>query len=619
MQSIAVEYLRFGDDVGIARLSEEYLRTVQSGELATVKLGLPQAKLDAAMQRLVYANFRRADTNEVRQDAEGVLSQLAPRLEQFLPEIPKSADGEKTQIEVVTQALELAQLPFEVLEDKHNHLVITRRIRLPWPRPPVTRDIRPRVLFAWAEPRRMTVPHERHLALLGSFLNDWQGSLDVLENASLDALRERIRSEKNGYTHIYVLAHGVGQAASAAAFNLDEDPPPGTYLGLQDGDDVCRCTPKDLEDMFDEETRRPAAFVLATCDSGGVDSIQTGGTLAHALHRAGVPVVVASQFELTKKGSDRLIDVFLKMVVLGEDPRVALRKCRDELRRESDETYYDRVAVVGYIQLDEGIEAQLTERKLEISLARLKAISGAAGDEIVRIHKQDTDEPAVERWRALLTKFEAVRTVLESETKKFEKDKYLKRQFEEEALGLLASSLKREAEAAWRLAQALDDEKLRAGSLSHSRERLTDAATAYSRAAKPSRDRHWVWVQSLALRTVIEGALPENDSDWMVAKVVAEDDPYIWGLGSLCELQVLAVWLDEQVAKDQIQQHLDELVDQCSIDDPFPIESTLDQLARYGNWWGVDETLSLPDTVQNRAAHAHAYLEKAWKKKTEST
>ena len=619
MQSIAVEYLRFGDDVGIARLSEEYLRTVQSGELAIVKLALTQAKLDSAMQRLDYVNYRRGNPDAARDVAESVLGQFAPCLKKFLPELPKKPDGEKTQIEIVTQALELAQLPFEVLEDDNEHLIITRRIRLPWPLPPVARDIKPRVLFAWAEPRGMEVPHVRHRELLDSFLKDWQGSLVEMENASFDALRDRIRSEEKNFTHIYVLAHGVGQPASTAAFDLEEDPMPSTYLGLQDGDDICRCAPKDLEGLFDKQTPRPTAFILATCDSGEVNPIQTGGTLAHALHRTGVPVVVASQFELTKTGSDRLIDVFLKMLVFGEDPRIALRKCRDRLRSEADTTYYDRVAVVGYIQLDEGIEAQLTERKLEISLARLKAISGAAGKEISRIHKKDTDETAVERWQALVARFEGVRADLDGETKKFEKDKHLKRQFEEEALGLLASSLKREAEAAWRLAQELDDEKRRTESLTHSRERLAEAATAYTRAATPSRDRHWVWVQSLALRTVMDGALPEDDPDWLVAKVVAGEDVDIWSLGSLAELQVLGVWLDDQEAKAQIEHHLDELVDRCSVDDPFPVESTLDQLARYGNWWGVNDTLNLPETVRTRAAHAHAHLENAWKQKREST
>jgi len=618
VHSIAVEYLRFGDDTGIARLSERYLRTVQSGAVATVQLNLTQDKLQAAMQRLDYVNYKRGNADAVREDAEGVLRQLLPRLREFLPDLRRTTDSERIQVEIVTQALELAQLPFEVLEEEDENLTVTRRIRLPWPSPPVSRDATPRVLFAWAEPRGMKVPHDRHRILLDSFLSDWPDSLVVLENASLDALRDRIRSEEKGFTHIYVLAHGVGPPTGTARFDLDEEPAPSTYLGLQDGNDFCRCSPKDLEGLFEPETQRPAAFILATCDSGEVNSIQTGGTLAHALHRAGVPVVVASQFELTQVGSNRLIDVFLNLIVSGEDPRIALRKCRDSLRNDVDTTYYDRVAVVGYVQLQEGIETQLTERRLKISLARLKAISNAAGDEISGANKGDTGDEAIGRWQSLVDRFEEVRDSLNDVKEELEKDKELKRRFEEEALGLLASSLKREAEAAWLLGQVVKDDKLRAESLAHSRTRLAEAAEAYKQAARPSRDRHWVWVQWLALRTVLDGELPEGDIDWVVAQVAAGDDDYIWGLGSLVELQVLGAWLDDDEAQVRVEKLLKKIVDRCAGHDSFPIKSTLDQLARYGDWWGADEMLNLPEKVRARAAHYHAFLENAWKEKTEN-
>lgn len=617
MRSIAVEYLRFGDDAGIARLSERYLRTVQSGKVSTVQLNLRQDKLREAMGRLDYVNYRRRNAEAVRNDAETVLRQLLLRLKEFLPELPRTNDSEQLQIEIVTQALELAQLPFEVLEDDDEHLVITRRIRLPWPLPPVARDVAPRVLFAWAEPRGMKVPHDRHRELLDSFLGDWPGSLVELGNASLEALRERIHSQENGFTHVYVLAHGVSQPPVTEAFDLDAEPMPSTYLGLQDGNDVCRCAPKDLQGLFQPETPRPAAFILATCDSGEVNSIHTGGTLAHALQRAGVPVVVASQFELTQAGSDRLVDVFLNQLVSGEDPRHALRLCRDRLRRESKETYYDRVAVVGYIQLDEDTEAQLTECKLKISLARLKAISSAAGREISVLQRGDRAD-TVEHWEAVVQSFEAVRAGLASIAEVLEKDQGLKRSFEEEAFGLLASSLKREAEAAWRLAHRLHAGQLRAEYVAHSRNRLAEAASAYERAARPSRDRHWVWVQWLVLRTVVSGALPDEDVDWIVAQVAAQDAADIWGLGSLVELQVLAAWLDDAEAKARIESYLDDLVERCPIDKPFPVESTLDQLARYSDWWNLDETLDLPDEVRNRAAQSRAYLENAWKQKLEN-
>jgi molybdenum-dependent DNA-binding transcriptional regulator ModE len=93
----------------------------------------------------------------------------------------------------------------------------------------------------------------------------------------------------------------------------------------------------------------------------------------------------------------------------------------------------------------------------------LKAISSAAGAEISGgAQKGDTGEEAIARWLALVDRFEEVRKDLQRVELELEKDDQLKRRFEEEALGLRASSLKREAEAAWRLGQVVGDEKQRA-------------------------------------------------------------------------------------------------------------------------------------------------------------
>ncbi len=612
MQSIAIEYLRFGDDTGIARLSERYLCTVQSGELATVQLNLTQDRLQEAMRRLDYVNYRRGNPEAVREDAEGVLSQLFPRLQAFLPRLPDNLGGEHRQIEIVTQALELAQLPFELLEERDPELIITRRIRLPWPLPPVVRDATPRVLFAWAEPRGMKVPHERHRELLDGFLADWPGALVELEQVSLERLRDCIRSKKQGFTHIYVLAHGVDQGNAPERFNLDSEPPPKVFLGLQNGNEIERCNSKDLAELFETQTPRPAAFILATCDSGEVNPVQSGGSLAHALHRAGVPVVIASQFELTKEGSDRLVDVFLKHIVAGEDPRLALRMCRDALRESADTTYYDRVAIVGYVQLEADIEARLTERKLTFYLEQLKAISNTAGKEISEAQKGDTSDEAVARWLNLLERFNEVRKGLQFIEAKFENDKALRKSFEEETLGLMASSLKREAEAAWRLGRVVGDEKQQSAAVARSRTCLADAAQIYERAARSSRDRHWVWVQWLALKTVLFGALEDHDTDWIVAQAVANDSGDLWGLGSRVELQLLGVWLNDDVARVQAEDDLRQMVERCVGGDPFPIKSTLDQLARYGDWWGVDDSYKLPSEVYDRAVHCYRFLNREW-------
>lgn len=96
---------------------------------------------------------------------------------------------------------------------------------------------------------------------MDDFLGDWPGSLVGIGNASLEALRDRIRSEAGGFTHIYVLAHGIGQPAATEGFDLLAPVPPSSYLALQKGNDIGRCSPGDLEQLFEARTRRPAAFI----------------------------------------------------------------------------------------------------------------------------------------------------------------------------------------------------------------------------------------------------------------------------------------------------------------------------------------------------------------------
>jgi hypothetical protein len=239
--------------------------------------------------------------------------------------------------------------------------------------------------------------------------------------------------------------------------------------------------------------------------------------------------------------------------------------------------------------------------------------------EISEAQKGDAGDEAVARWLDLLERFEEVRKGLKDIEAKFEEEKHLRKSFEEETLGLLASSLKREAEAAWRLGQVVGDEKKRAVSLARSRTRLTEASQAYERAARPSRDRHWVWVQWLALKTVLHGALAQNNTDWIVARVAAADAGDIWGLGSLVELQVLGTWLNSDAARAQAEEYLLQMVERCAGRDPFPIKSTLDQLARYEDWWGIDEAYQLPDEARARAAHCHRFLENTWKERSDQS
>ncbi len=357
MESITIEFLRFGDDVGIARLSEEYIRIAGlTSPASNVSLPFTQQNLSRAMKQFDYALLDRGDPDEAIARARAHVDEFRKHLGEFvsLSDLPTSASGD-VQLDLVTRFQELAQLPFEVLEDQEDsarRIVVTRRVRQPWPPPPVLDSDRPRVLFAWSEPakrpgssRKMTVPHERHRDVLDDILEPWGGvgsAATVLPNATRQQIEDELARTDQGYTHVHLLVHGVagGGGDGDTAFSLTDTPLPSTFLALEDADGVIdRRPPEWLAGLFPDGEPRPASFTLATCHSGEVDPIEAGGTMAHVLHAAGVPVVVASQLALTHEGSLQLLDTFYRDIVKGEDPRTALRSCRNSLRASPSSTW----------------------------------------------------------------------------------------------------------------------------------------------------------------------------------------------------------------------------------------------------------------------------------------
>lgn len=640
MQSVTVEYQRFGESTGVIRTSDPYLRTNgTTGPIDEVCFEISQARLIQGMAALDYDRFRTGDEETVRHVAERFLADLQPYLEKFLPTTPPPEhNGQTYQLEIVTRALELAQLPFEILEEgAAAGAVITRRIRQPWPTPKVVRENSPKVLFAWAEPKMrptsskvMEVPHARHRDLLDSLLTDWggfaTGAAVELKHATRKSLAKTLAPANHGFTHVHLLAHGIGgvRPDPHALIDLKAEPGPSTFLALQKADgSIDRCPPEVLGEMFPLNIPRPASLAIATCHGAEIESIEAGGTLAHVLHSKGIPVVVASQLAMTKKGSDQLIETFLKNVIHGDDPREAIRACREALRENQKETYYDRVALVGYVHVDDERESRLAERKFAVALARLKAASKYAEQRVREIlpdlpggerELSDTERRDAEDIRK---RFASVREGLEE----LVPDASLKKDQREELHGLQASSLKREAEAAWNLSCNLSGEDAEEW-LGRSREALRKAAAAYARAAEQSRDHHWTWVQWLVVEAIVHGSLEEHATDWITARAAAGDatklrtpdgsgddresiDKAIWGHGSLMELCLLAPLTGSASSADganhleEAEQHLAQL---CAYARPLefeydPVQATQDQLDRYSSWWGADEAWSLPRSV----------------------
>ncbi|MEM9314335.1 MAG: CHAT domain-containing protein [Pseudomonadota bacterium] len=635
MESLTIEFQRFGDPAGIVRLSDRYIRIPGTQEpVSEVGFALAQENFDKGMATLDYGNFAgSAERREgVLQTADWFLEDIKKPLVDFLFETPLDAGAGLKQVEIVTRAQELSQLPFEALEEFHEDLVITRRIRQPWPLPEVARDNTPRVLFIWAEPakrpgssRRMTVPFERHRKLLQTVLAPWgREALVEVKHATRSRIADKLARGAR-FTHVHLLAHGIaGKLRSpepGERIELDSPPDPVTYLALERPDgNLDRCPPDALGELFSAATR-PETFVVATCHSAEIDPTRSGATLAHVLHGNGVPIVLASQLALTKEGADCLIDPFLKRVIGGTDPREALRECRDAMRNRKDQAFYDRVALVGYVHMDAEAEQRLRERHFAVALKRLQATSKEANLKVAALLENLGSFDGLEAAHRVLadeirSKFEEVRTELVSHD---DEESLTKAQLEE-LRGLQASSLKREAEAAWKLARALPDEAATEWrKLSHVR--LRDAADAYRRAATISRDHHWTWVQWLALEVVENGSLDGHEDDWVTASAAARDaldtDGRVWGLGSLCELYLLSQTLGTDRV-DDARQCLERLAEACAeLGQTFPIDSTLSQLERYVSWWNADD-FSTPNSVVQQARELHSHLRNIAKKTEEA-
>jgi hypothetical protein len=618
MRSVTIEYQRYGDSTGILRSSDRYLRTIGlSGAADEVPPPLDQARLERALGALDYQNFSGpVDVAAVQGRAEDVIEQLKQHLRGFLPDqAPEGHQpGSPYQIDVVARARELAQLPLEALEADTDDAVITRRVRQPWTGPEIVSSARPKILFAWSAAGG-EVPASRHLGHLEDLLRDWGGAdepaLVTLEEATLDQLRSHLSGD-HGYTHVHVLAHGIGPPPvdAEALLDIDAQPGPSVYLALTDqSGGVHRCTPDELAAVFAASRRRPATMTLATCHSAEVKPIHSGGSFAHALHEVGVPVVVASQLALTKVGSETLITEFLAEVLDGGDPRLALRRTRAALRATKTATFYDHLAIVGYVHLDQDFDEQLKERSFQVAFDRLRAASEHAAQLAATVGTGSGTLSTSDVCR----RFSDVRDRLE----RLVQSGLTKKQ-REELHGLQASSFKREARAAWGFSTLVsgveaDDWRRR------SREVLAEAHAAYRRAADVSLDHHWAWVQWLALELVINGPSDLHHADWIVAERAARldltDNP-IWALGSLAELRLLATQFTPAGSTDWIglaQQTLDDMVDHCrQRHDTRAVPPTLQQLERYRTWWGVDDTYRLPPEVVTAAARLHDHLVRRW-------
>jgi hypothetical protein len=213
--------------------------------------------------------------------------------------------------------------------------------------------------------------------------------LTVLVDPTLDEVSREAR--RAAYTHVHVLAHGAprddtgpGQALYGLAFRHR-----GGGVEVVDGDrlEAALRQPRDCT--------HPTVVSLATCAGASVGGgiLGPGGSVAHALHAKGVPLVVAAQFPLSKGASAIFTEMMYGGILKGEDPRQVIHAIRRELLVAHPETHdWASLVVYGSFPSDlddqlalvrryaEKLAAETAAERMRVTLRRWRRLPQSAAD-----------------------------------------------------------------------------------------------------------------------------------------------------------------------------------------------------------------------------------------------
>lgn len=577
-----------------------------------------------------------------------------------------SQDNQLTHLRLIISASELALLPFELaltpagmpgagqnlLLQPQTPICLTREVRrvpgevLQWP-------AKPRILFVAAQPPTVgPIPVDAHLLALRRAIAPWvqylnvkekdqkqrleriSEHLDFLPAASIEAIEAKCATGE--YTHVHILAHGVEERvnydsrfflALHSANNPDEhDNVSGARLAtaLRAAQ---RCKGRELA--------RPAVVTLASCNSGDVGSVAgAGASIAHALHDAGIPLVIASQFPLSFAGSVVMVDVLYEGLLCGEDPRLLLHDLRRRLHAQFPQTH-DWSSLTAYASLPADIDGQLdkikvkqAKRCIDAAISYLDAVIPKAYDE-----KAGWSEvsPGINPFQKCKPEEKIeYQQILADEVPKIEEAKRrLKRLLDRipkessEILGILASTEKRQAEVVYCAAWLKDERPDAKEHIAPAIELLLRARDLYWKAFLKNTDNSWGLVQYLSLAVVLKNLFekysrrlqPETENYteqpderlkelWTFAHILSRNqlkstkpDEIHWAHGNLIELYLLALQLnvnlvagennnekDKEEALKRARYHVDEFLSKADRDS-FEVFSTQRQIKRYFTWY----------------------------------
>ncbi|MGR7026214.1 CHAT domain-containing protein [Geodermatophilus sp. URMC 62] len=566
-----VDIIRPGADIGSLRTGEDYLIARGGDKLRAYRMPLTDENVLDCLENLRAAILGTGSEDE--RATKIVVETVTEILSQEPPAAP-------LQIDLVTSHREIAALPFEaalasdgkqLLVGRTPPVVLTRRIRGRFRERTPVWPATPRVLLIGSSPEQ-PIPLEEHLTALMTALRPWVEPLEgvpeaiphaekiltTLEGASLRRVAEACRVTETPFTHVHVLAHGCRiRSGKREQFGLQ--------LFSDDGRSAVGVSGSQLADALAAGGVLPTVVTLTACDSANVGSTTVdGASIAHSIHQAGVPIVVAAQYPMSHAGSALTVGTFYAELLNGTDVRDALVLTREALYGRG--AGRDWMSLVAYAQLPEGYQDRLLDVRLKADLASMET-AGLWAEHLVR------HDATREKYDYVIDQLSAR---IESLSRwEAEAERVSRRDMLEESRGLLGSANKRLAEL-----------HFRRGALEASRGALMSAAECYARAYDRDPSSYWTGVQELSLEAVTHGLLQEPWR-WHAAMHAARADRKAWNLGSQAELHLLGPYAGQPRDLDAASAALDELT-QLAADDPYPVTATARQLARYVTWWRND-------------------------------
>ena len=641
MRTITLELLRHGPAHNqLLSPLTDYLALCDNHSAVSLQIPCEHNQMMYRLRALSYIlsresrSFQLSDTARMMGDLLGKIPGLMANLN-YADSENKGHSDKVTHLRLILSSSELALLPFELalapngfpgagqylLLQPQAPICITRETRR-IPEECMTWPLQPKILFVFASPPGLeAVPAPAHLLALRQAITPWLGlgddlsvdergklvaqHLGVLPNATVEALENACASDN--YTHIHILAHGVSLDSAddnrfGLAFHSASEPSGREVISGERLATILRTPRLAKAGSFN----RPAVVTLASCNGSNVGSVAgAGASIAHALHEAGIPMVIASQFPLSFGGSVMLVQDLYDGLLWGEDPRKLLAGLRRRLHSYFRDTH-DWASLTAYTSLPPDFDAQLIQASIAQANRSINAAlynsdrvlhkSIAGKKQAGEITPSQIAQNLAAAHRQIVTAKQRLQAVMDANPEQ-----------EGPILGQLATTQKREAQL---LFHAIPDW---AGASKQEKEPILQglelARDYYWKADQLEPGHPWALVQYLSLALLLRfferQPAPEHGIlvQWLMAQARTQNimarqsnSDLAWSYSCLVELYLLAPLVE---GLDKLQPtanfrasaiHAAGMISSLTGRASTQTYSTRRQLMRYQDWLGVMAT-----------------------------